>query len=366
MVVAFYVDEMNFRGVANSTYLYAKYCNSILKYKSLIFYNKNNSSNKIKVIKKFKNRFKIFGISNFKEIDNFQKKFKIEYIYTQKGGERNLWQSNKIKTVIHAVYPQKFKEVHGHNYAFISEWLSEKFSNKKIPYVPYIVEINKTKGNLKKKFQIEKNQLVFGYHGGESSFDLKFTHDALIKIANTRLDIIFLFLNVTKFCDHPRIKFLKGTADEIFKKKFINTCDAMIYGRSLGESFGLSCGEFAMQNKAIISYKFNRHRSHEYSMPKELFYEYGSYNDLCSIIENFDGKKAKLNKQNKYQIYNKHMVMKIFKRVFFKKKNNINLELNDYFLNYKNFIKMHYFYLRHKLYNHYYNFFESKFINFND
>ena len=36
---------------------------------------------------------------------------------------------------------------------------------------------------------------------------------------------------------------------KIFKKKFINTCDAMIYGRSLGESFGLSCGEFAIQIK---------------------------------------------------------------------------------------------------------------------
>ena len=31
---------------------------------------------------------------------------------------------------------------------------------------------------------------------------------------------------------------------KIIKDHFLNTCDAMIYGRSLGESFGLSCGEF--------------------------------------------------------------------------------------------------------------------------
>ena len=36
----------------------------------------------------------------------------------------------------------------------------------------------------------------------------------------------------------------------------------MIYARSIGESFGLSCGEFAYLNKLIISYKFNRHRAH--------------------------------------------------------------------------------------------------------
>ena len=36
----------------------------------------------------------------------------------------------------------------------------------------------------------------------------------------------------------------------------------MLYGRSLGESFGLACAEFSIQGKKIFSYKFNRHRSH--------------------------------------------------------------------------------------------------------
>ena len=48
----------------------------------------------------------------------------------------------------------------------------------------------------------------------------------------------------------------------------------MIYGRSLGESFGLACAEFAVLDKPIISYKFNRHKSHKNSIPKEFFFEY--------------------------------------------------------------------------------------------
>ena len=95
-----------------------------------------------------------------------------------------------------------------------------------------------------------------------SSFDLKFVKLVLLNIVKKRKDIIFLFLNIKKFCKHPQIKFLKGTSNDIYTKKFINTCDAMIYGRSLGESFGLACGEFATQNKKIISYKHNIHRSH--------------------------------------------------------------------------------------------------------
>ena len=47
MKVAFYIDEMNLRGVANSTYLYALNNKKILKNKSYIFITK-----KTKLIKK--------------------------------------------------------------------------------------------------------------------------------------------------------------------------------------------------------------------------------------------------------------------------------------------------------------------------
>ena len=53
MNIAFYIDEMNFRGVANSTYEYALNNIKILKNSSRIFYNKNNFRNKKEVIKKF-------------------------------------------------------------------------------------------------------------------------------------------------------------------------------------------------------------------------------------------------------------------------------------------------------------------------
>ena len=311
MNIAFYIDEMNFRGVANSTYEYALSNEKILKNKSIIFYNKINYRNKKEVIKKFKKKFKVIKVSRFDEINRYKKIFSIKYLYTQKSGNKDKWVSNDIKTLVHCVYPQKLDQIHGFKYSYVSELLSIKFSNNKIPHIPYITEQKKIKSNLKKKLKIKKNKLVFGCHGGESSFDMKFAQNCLLNVVKKRKDIIFLFLNIKKFCKHPQIKFIKGTSDEVLKKKFINTCDAMIYGRSLGESFGLACGEFAMQNKEIISYKFNRHTSHKYNIPIKYFFEYYSYNSLYNLLLNYKKKTYQINYSCKYKNYNKKKVMKI-------------------------------------------------------
>jgi hypothetical protein len=362
MEIAFYVDEMNLRGVANSTFHYAFYNEKILKNKSIIFFNQKNHRNRKKVILKFKNKFKVIGVNCFKDIDLYKEKLKLNFIYTQKGGKKDEWISSQIKTLVHYLYPQKLSQIHGYRYVCVSEWLSKKFSNNKIQFLPYIVETKKTTSNLRKKLKIKKSDLVFGCHGGESSFDLNFTHDAIKEILNKRKDIIFVFLNINKFFSHPQIKFLKGSVDENYKKKFLNTCDAMIYGRSLGETFGLACGEFAILGKKIISYKFNRHRSHINSLPNQMYEEYSSKNNLIKILENFKRKnyiRFKKDK-NKYLDAKPQVVMRKFKKVFLSSNYFLKPTLIDKLRNYFSFIIMGYFYTRHKIYQIYYRFFESK------
>ena len=53
-------------------------------------------------------------------------------------------------------------------------------------------------------------------------------------------------------------------------------------------------------------------------------------------------------------------VMKIFNNIFLKKEQKLSFTFWDYFKNYKGFIKMGYYYLRHKLYNHYFNYLEAR------
>ena len=50
MNIAFYIDEMNYRGVSNSTYQFAFQNEKILKNKSIVFYNKKNYRNQKNVI----------------------------------------------------------------------------------------------------------------------------------------------------------------------------------------------------------------------------------------------------------------------------------------------------------------------------
>jgi len=363
MNIAFFIGEMNYRGVVNSTFQFALKNRINLKNKSIIFYDKTNVLNNKEVIKKFKKKFKTIPITNFLEIENFKVKYNIDYIYIQKGGERDNFYSKKIKTLVHALYPQKINQIHGYRYVYASEWLSKNFSNYKIPYVPYMVEMHQTKKNLRKIFNIKKKQVVLGCHGGESSFNLKFAQDVIKKILESRTDITFLFLNINKFCKHKRAIFLKGTIEENYKKKFLNTCDAMIYGRSLGESFGLACAEFATLDKPIISYKFNRHKNHKLSLSKKKFYEYGSYSDLYNILMNYKI-KSNLKIRNKYKNCKPNQVTEKFRKIFLSKdKKKIFFNIEDYLINSLGFLKMNYFYLRHKIYSFYYIFFVSKFNN---
>jgi len=362
MNIAFYINEMNFRGVANSTFQYALYNQKILKNRSIIFYNKWNHRNKKEVINKFKKKFKTFGVLSFKEIENSKIK-NINFIYVQKGGEKDSWVSYKIKTLVHVVYPQKINQIHGFKYALISKWLSKEFYNFKVPYVPYIVEMDKTKKNLKNELKIKKNYTVIGCHGGESSFDMQFTKDAIEKIIYNRDDLVFLFLNINKFCNHPRVKFLKGTSDDNYKKKFINTCDAMIYGRSLGESFGLACAEFSIQGKKIFSYKYNRHRSHILENKNNKIEEYSSFKNLYEKLFQFKKLKIKKTTYSTYNNYTPKKVMINFKKVFLQKKKPQKIGFVEFIVNFYGYFNMGNLYLRHKLYQHYYRLIEKIFLD---
>ena len=54
--VGFYLRELNFRGIANSIYIYAKNNQTILKNKSIIFYNSTALDNRPEAIKAFKRK----------------------------------------------------------------------------------------------------------------------------------------------------------------------------------------------------------------------------------------------------------------------------------------------------------------------
>ena len=151
--VGFYLRELNFRGIANSIYIYAKNNQTILKNKSIIFYNSTALDNRPEAITEFKKKFKTIKISNLNELERINKNLKLDYIYFQRDGSKDEIVNNS-KNIIHAVFPQNIFQYHGSNYAFISKWLSKTCSNNKFAFVPYQVKLLKNNQNLKAKLKV--------------------------------------------------------------------------------------------------------------------------------------------------------------------------------------------------------------------
>jgi len=69
-------------------------------------------------------------------------------------------------------------------------------------------------------------------------------------------------MNFPKFCDLSNVIFMSSSTSPLVKSRFINTCDAMLHARSLGETFGLACAEFEAHGKPVFTYKYSPHRAH--------------------------------------------------------------------------------------------------------
>jgi hypothetical protein len=120
-------------------------------------------------------------------------------------------------------------------------------------------------------------------------------------------------MNTNVFYEHKNIIYLPGNADMIYKRKFINTCDALIHARERGETFGLTCGEFSICKKPVITWGGSREREHLIIL-KDKAVIYNSKEELYNIFETFTKNKYDVN-ENGYMFYNPENVMKIFDKV---------------------------------------------------
>lgn len=360
MKIGFFVYAMNLRGVANSIFKYAYYNETILKNKSYIFFDKSNIQHEKQVINKFKNNFNTIELDNLENINTIKNKIDLDIFYSQIGKVSDYNPPKNIKNFIHLIFPQPFYRISDKHCVFISKWLSMECSNNKFPYLPFIINCHTNNKNLRKELKINKNAIVYGCHGGAESFDLAFVKQVIFRILEIRTDIFFLFLNINKFANHPNIIFLKGTIDDDYKISFINTCDAMLHGRSLGESFGIACAEFAIKNKPIFTYKFSRDRAHIHLLKKKIFL-YSSEDNLFNLINTFNKYKYKnFNSANLYKNFSPEKVMNKFKNIYSKKNFYYKITYEDYFTVFLYQIKQKYYYIRHKIYHHYFNFFRYK------
>jgi hypothetical protein len=316
MKIAFHTNEINVRGTELATYRYAHYNETLLGNESIYIAGPPTSRFEHPLAtKKFEERFKVFRYNNWGEVQNILDQENVDVLYMQKGGEPDGKLSKKTKTCVHAVFQND--EPHGDVYAYISEWLSLKMTGGSQPFVPYIVEFKTIEGDLREELGIPKDAIVLGRTGGPDQFDIPFVHQAIEDVLKEREDIFFLFLYTDKFYEHERIKYFDATADEDFKSLFMNTCDAMIHARLMGESFGLAIAEFSLMNKPVITGFGGRDQAHIHMLKKQAIY-YNDYDTIKTILKNIKKTDIESLDWNAYRGFSPEIVMDQFEKVFLK------------------------------------------------
>lgn len=308
ITIAFHLYEIGIRGTTISTYDYAHYNETILKNKSIILVPKNSDrehSATLRFSRRFEIRFYNDLESSLKDCD---------ILYVLKYGKKDNIISTKIKTVVHCVFD--LSEKHGDVYAAVSETLAKKFNTN--VYVPHMIGLRPsvTRENLRKYFNIPKEAIVFGRHGGLDTFDLEITKNAIIKLVIESPNHYFIFVNTPVFYRHKNIIHIEKIVDLEEKNKFICSCDAMIHGQSLGETFGISIGEFSVNNIPIIAYGGWVWNDHYKKILGDKAIWYFKENDCYEKLKSFDPNDYKYKDNNLYKKYEPKNVMKIFKKIF--------------------------------------------------
>lgn len=262
----FHTNEMSYRGVPGSVYDYAvafeEYACGVAHYAS---FDGPSATSYDKVAARFPGRlhFAREAVST-QDMAALVRRHKIDTVYTQQYGlvERTSFAVNESETklLMHAVFSAA--QPHGYGYAAISDVVERSKQHPDVPTVPYIAKLDGAYADapsLRGDLGIPDNATVICRHGGEPSFNVMEARYALCSFIMERPDAWVLSLGMHRHdCDTrpPRIVYLDASSDMLYKRRFLNSCDACVHARKEGETFGLAVAECSLAGLPVITYKY--------------------------------------------------------------------------------------------------------------
>lgn len=319
MKIAFLSNKLTLRGTEVCLYDYADCNETLLGNTSIIITRpfsvvKQCSPRDVhpEAYAKFQNRFPMEYYTNPSDLPEIVSRNNIDIVFIEKAGSpEDGLVLDGCKTIIHCVFTTQCP--HGTIYTAISDFLN-KTMNTEYPVLPYMVRVHDTQENFRKEFQIPDDAIVFGSYSGADEYTIDYVKQVVCDVATNPAfkHIYFIYLNIDAFgptCEN--IKFFPGTADMAYKRKFINTCDAMLYGRTGGETFGLACGEFSICSKPVIARPDEPGRSHE-DILGDAMIKCSTYSELYTIVTNWKDYTKDVSNNGYFQ-YTPEKVMERFK-----------------------------------------------------
>lgn len=262
MKTLFHTNTLNYRGTTVAVQDYAKYNQEILGNESVICYNasigyEKDMGSEQAVVDELS---KMYDVQPYITFDGLEKiTSAVDFAYFIRGGQKEPTPTN-TKTGIHAVFG--FNDPHGDRYAYVSEWLSKEASGGEHPFVPHMVDLPKATGDFREVMGLKSDDIVIGRIGGYYTFDLPWVYSAITEVVTKNPKVKFLLVGTYPFIKHENVIFINEFSSRQKKANFINTCDAMIHGRSRGETFGLSIIEGLALDRPVFAWESGAELNH--------------------------------------------------------------------------------------------------------
>ncbi len=321
MKIAFLENLLSIRGSTQALFDYAHYNETLLHHESIVItrpfalVSSTNHDAAAIVYEKFEARFPVFYYTDVAEIQPILDRERVDVLYILKYGRRDgkLDQFRGVKTIMHCVFDPR--DPHGDVFAVISPWLNLAFQTN-FPVLPHMVSLPTINDHLRTQLGIPSDAIVFGRHGGWEEFDHPVARKVVEHLAGRHPHMYFVFMNTQPFVatTYPNIFFLDKSTDPVYKTKFINTCDAMIYGRSRGETFGLAIAEFSIRNKPVFAPLHAPEMMHRVIL-QDRAYWYTDEDNLAQQMLAFDPQVAATQNWNMHSQYTPENVMAIFQKL---------------------------------------------------
>jgi hypothetical protein len=322
--VGFFIRHFTERGSEVSTYEYAHYNETILGNRSYIICCTEEGEDKYNFghhrfsFDKFEKRFPIVKINSMEDMKEVIRFLRLDIFYAQTGGSaenwiyafdrKDIW--NGCKTIKHSVFQSDNPEADLN--LVLHSCINDKYKTNQ-GVLSYVVQLPDVQGNLRQQLGIPESATVFGGYGGKDSFSIPFVKQVVYVLAQQFPNLYFLFANFTPFCPSlPNIIHLPAIVDSEEKVKFIQTCDAMLWGRYDGETFGLAIAEFSIKNRPVFCCKTGDIAHLE--LLKERAIIYTDPQDLANKLVGFNKEAAKKLDWNAYRDYEPEKVMLEFQK----------------------------------------------------
>ena len=329
--ILFWTPQLCERGTAVAVFEYADGAEQVLGMTSWIAYDALAWNNFSGMIAQFRARFgnRLVALEQgFDSVDALLAEHDIAYLHCLRQETVSPCRSRlpHVRTLLHYVFDGSdgSSSVTDVRFARISSVVPGTS-----PVVPHIVkpivQLNDHLPDLRSELGIPANATVFGRHGAYETFDIGFVREAVMEVAASNHSIYFLFMNTAPFCvQRPNVLHIDRSCDPERKAAFLRTCDAMLHGRSNGETFGLAIAEFSAANKPVITssghHDGGKARFHLDTLAAHSTHcERLFYNDkaaLLALLATFDREAMATHDWRAHRSYEPDAVMATFASVF--------------------------------------------------